>query len=222
VQSYAGTPIERLTTIPNTIDPDRFQCLGNRSELRQTLNVPMDRPLVVSIGRLAEPKGYSHLLAALALIPPEERPLTLIAGDGPERADLERQARVLGLGHDTRFLGNRRDVPALLAAADVFVLASLWEGLPLALLEAMAAGLPSVVTAVGGNPEVIDNGESGLLVPAADEPAFAAALRRLLRDPEQRRRMGQAARKKFNEQFSLRRFVETHENLYEAILAERR
>jgi glycosyltransferase involved in cell wall biosynthesis len=222
LQVYTGIPRERITTILNGVDPERFRFQQDQRELRRRLDVPTDRPLVVSVGRLTRQKGYPHLLAALALIPPPERPLTLIAGDGPDRHDLELQAKALQLVPDVRFLGNRHDVPALLAAADVFVMASLWEGIPLALLEAMASGLPSVVTAVGGNLEVIEDGGSGFIVPAADELALAEALRRLLREPEQRQRLGQAARERFRRHFSLQRFVEAHERLYEAMLAERR
>jgi glycosyltransferase involved in cell wall biosynthesis len=126
----------------------------------------------------------------------------------------------MDLAEDIRFLGNRRDVPALLAAADLFVLPSLWEGLPLVLLEAMAAGLPAVVTAVGGNPEVVENGVSGVLVPAGDEQALAAAMLSLLNNPLRRQQMGQAARERFDRYFSLRRFIEAHENLYEQMLAQ--
>jgi glycosyltransferase involved in cell wall biosynthesis len=210
-------PRERVITIPNGIDSERFRMQGNRDELRQQLDVPIDKPVVVSIGRLTQQKGYPYLLAALALISPEERPLTLIAGDGPDRHELEVQAQALGLSH-THFLGNRQDIPALLAAADIFVLPSLWEGLPLVLLEAMSSGLPAVVTAVGGNQEVVEHGKSGLLVPAADVQALAAAIRRLLSNPWQREQMGQAARERFERRFSLQRFVHAHESLYEEIL----
>jgi glycosyltransferase involved in cell wall biosynthesis len=221
IQLFTGLPRGQITTIPNCIDPHRFRFQENRGVLRRRLDVPTDRQVVISVGRLARPKGYPHLLAALAVIPPEERPLTLIVGDGPDRHDLELQATALKLVHDVRFLGNRHDVPVLLATADVFVLSSLWEGLPLALLEAMVSGLPSVVTAVGGNPEVIEHGKSGYLVPAADEQALAEALRRLLRDPSQRKQMGQAARERVERHFSLQKFVHAHESLYEDMLTER-
>ncbi len=122
VQAYAGIPGARIATIPNTIDPARVHGRGNRVALRQRLALPGERPLLVSVGRFMPQKGYLHLLHALAILAPEERPLTLFVGDGPDRADLETQARVLGLAADTRFLGQRQDVPAILAAADIFVL----------------------------------------------------------------------------------------------------
>jgi glycosyltransferase involved in cell wall biosynthesis len=221
VQRYAGIPSDRITTIVNGIDPDRFQSPQSRSELRQKLNFPMDRPVLVSVGRLTRQKGYPHLLAGLALVPPEERPLTVVVGDGPDRQNLELKTRTLKLANDVRFLGNRQDIAALLAAADIFVLASLWEGLPLALLEAMASRLPSVVTAVGENPNVIEDGKSGILIPSADEPALAEAVRRLLREPLQRKKMGQAARERFDRHYGLPRFIDAHESLYEEMLIER-
>jgi glycosyltransferase involved in cell wall biosynthesis len=221
VQLYGGIPRERITTIVNGIDPDRFQSPESRSELRQKLNLPTDRPVIISVGRLTRPKGYPYLLGALVLMASEARPLTLIVGDGPDRHDLESQITRLKLEHDVQLLGNRRDVPDLLAAADLFVLASLWEGLPLALLEAMASGLPSVVTAVGENSKLIRDGTSGLLVPPADGPALADAIRRLLYQPLQRKRMGQAAREEVKRRFSIERCIKAHENLYEELLANK-
>jgi L-malate glycosyltransferase len=220
VRMYAGIPKERINTIPNAIDSDQFRFHENRGELRQRLELPANRSIVVAVGRLTRPKGYPHLLSALALIPPNERPLTLIVGDGPDRYDLELMATTLQLDNDVRFLGNRSDVPDLLGAADAFVLASLWEGLPLALLEAMACGLPSVVTSVGENPKLIEDGYSGLLIPPADEQILAKALRRLLQEPSWRKKMGRAARERFERRFSLQRFIDAHEQLYEEMMAQ--
>src|SRR5262249_2382824 len=152
---HTGLPWDRIMTIPNGVESNQFRSQENRRALRNSLSLNTNRPVIVSVGRLAREKGYSYLQAALALIPDHQRPLTLIVGDGPERNELELRAKAMRLDRDIRFLGMRRDVPSILAASDMFVLASLWEGLPLALLEAMAAGLPAVVTAVGGNPEVV-------------------------------------------------------------------
>jgi glycosyltransferase involved in cell wall biosynthesis len=176
---------------------------------------------MVTVGRLTRQKGYPHLLAALTFMPAEQRPLTLFVGDGPDRAELEARATALGLARDVRFLGNRHDVPALLAAADLFVLSSLWEGLPLALLEAMAAGLPPIVTTVGGNVEVIEHGKSCILVPAANEQALANALTCLLHDPLRREQIGRAARERFEQRYSLESFIKAHECLYEDLLIKR-
>jgi len=219
-QAYSGVPQELITTIPNGVDGDLFRSNEDRTQLRQRLKLPTDRLMIISVGRLMQEKGHPYLLSAVASIPSRERPVVLIAGDGPDRTDLEAKIKRFALEHDACLLGNRQDVPDLLAAADLFVLPSLWEGLSLALLEAMAAGLPCVVTAVGENPEVIETGKSGVLVPPADEPALAEAIRRLLREPLQRKRMGEAARERFQRHFSLERCVESHETLYRELLAE--
>jgi L-malate glycosyltransferase len=220
VRQSTRVPKEQIVTIPNGVEPNEFRYDGNRWSLRRALGFSTERLIAITVGRLNRQKGYPHLLEALASMPVLNRPLMLIVGDGPDRPELELRVSAMGLGRDVQFLGHRRDVPALLAAADVFVLSSLWEGLPLALLEAMAAGLPSVVTAVGGNPDVVEDGTSGLLVPAGDGKAFSNALSRLLENSSQRERMGRAARERFDRCFSLRRFVEAHEALYEEMLAE--
>jgi glycosyltransferase involved in cell wall biosynthesis len=221
LQVQTRIPNEKIITIPNGVDANRFQFHGSPHALRQQLSLPIDRVIVLAIGRLTHQKGYPYLLEALALIPQEDRPLLLIVGEGPDRSELELKARVLKLVDDVRFLGHRQDIPSLLAAADLFVLASLWEGLPLVLLEAMAATLPAVVTAVGGNTTVIEDGKSGLLVPPADEKALATALRRLIHDPLTRDQMRQAARERFENRFSLQTFVEAHESLYEELYVGR-
>jgi glycosyltransferase involved in cell wall biosynthesis len=222
VQLYTGLPIERIRTIPNGVKPGRVCSTEDRNRLRRALGLPADRSVLVSVGRLTRQKGYPFLLGALASMASKERPLSLIAGDGPDRMGLEARIKTLNLEQDVCLLGNRQDVPDLLAAADLFVLPSLWEGLPLALLEAMAAGLPAVVTAVGENPEVIEPDKSGILVPPADEAALAVALRRLVfLEPAERKRMGQAAREHFDRQYGIQRFVNDHESLYEELIIER-
>jgi glycosyltransferase involved in cell wall biosynthesis len=218
IRSHTSIPRERILMSPNGVEPKEFALEKDRHPLRRMLELPQERPVAVTVGRLTRAKGYPYLQEALALIPAHQRPLTLIVGDGPERHELESRTRAMGLTQDIRFLGNRRDVPAVLAAADLFILASLWEGLPLVLLEAMAAGLPAVVTAVGGNPEVVEDGTSGVLVPAGDQQALAEAISDLLDDPPRRQQMGQAARERCERYFSLQRFIEAHEQLYGEML----
>src|SRR5262249_39705450 len=137
-----------------------------------------------------------------------------IAGDGPCRAELERQAARLGLGEAVRFLGAVRDVPALLGGARLFVLPSLSEGVSLTLLEAVARGLPGVAAAVGGNPEVVADGETGLLVPPRDPPALARAVLDLWTRPESCARLGRAGRRRAEALFDVRRMVARYEALY--------
>jgi glycosyltransferase involved in cell wall biosynthesis len=141
-----------------------------------------------------------------------------LIGDGPLRAELEALTADLNLTDRVRFLGSRDDVAALLVAADVAVLSSRSEGLSLALLEAMAAGKPVVATRVGGNPEVLTDGETGRLVPPADPEALAAALLEVLDQPGQAAALGRAARSRVVERFSLRGMVTQYEQVYERLL----
>jgi len=135
------------------------------------------RPVVLAVARLHPQKGLEYLLEAATRLPDVR---FLVAGDGQERSALERKASALGVDNRLEFLGERDDVPALLKAADVFVLPSLYEGLPVSVLEAMAAGTPVVATAVGGTTEAVVDGESGILVPPRDPNALANAIRDLL------------------------------------------
>jgi glycosyltransferase involved in cell wall biosynthesis len=138
----------------------------------------------------------------------------LIVGDGPDRAQVEAEIRRLGLAERVELAGERDDVPQLLAASDVFVLASRSEGLPVSVLEAMAAELPVAASAVGGLAELVDDGETGILVPAGDEVALAEALRRLVADPELRRKLGAAGRARAEAEFDLAEFRRAHLELY--------
>jgi glycosyltransferase involved in cell wall biosynthesis len=150
--------------------------------------------LVVCVARLQREKGIDDLVEAAALLRDRVPGLRIaVAGDGPE--DERFQQAISASGAPVTLLGHRGDIGSLLAAADAFVLPSRHEGLPISLLEAMAAGLPSVATAVGGIPSLVDNGGSGLLVPASDPPALAAALERLAGDGDLARRLGDEARR---------------------------
>jgi glycosyltransferase involved in cell wall biosynthesis len=212
-----GQESGRVITIANGIDPNRFCFQENRLTIRQKLGLPSCQPLLSVVGRLAPEKGHSYLLRAMALIPSNRRPVILIVGDGVLRAELEHEATALQLDDHVRFLGIRRDVPELLAASDIFVLPSHWEGLSLSLLEAMACGLPVIVTRVGGNTEVVEENQSGVLVPARDHVALAQAILRLLDDPVLRQRLGQGAYDRFKSKYSLEHFVKAHEALYMAL-----
>jgi L-malate glycosyltransferase len=144
----------------------------------------------------------------------------LLVGDGPLRPDIERQAAGLGIGENVVFLGDRRDIPAILASTDVAVLTSDSEGLSNVILEAMAAGLPVVAYAVGGNPEIV-NDQRGSLIPAGKEDEFAAAIIRLLSDTNLRHRQGQSARQFAESNFSLSRVCRQYEDLYARLLAQK-
>ena len=182
-----------------------------------------DAELVVSVGRYAEEKNQALLLDALSrLAPTRPRLRALLVGTGPLKAELSDRIGQLGLEGVVQLTGTRLDAVDLVAAADVFVLSSDREGLPVALLEAMAVGCPVVATAVGGVPGVVEDGESGLLVPPGDAPALAAAIERLLDDPQLRSLLAENARDKVAREFSERAMVEGYEAAYLSAVEARR
>ena len=215
---------EKVVTIYNGLDAGQFAIANPRipAQIRQAFIVPIEAPLLGSIGRLHRQKGLPDLLVALAQVQgrvPGVR--LLLIGEGELRGELESQASALGLSETMVFAGARTDVPAIMAALDVLVLPSLWEGLPNIVLEAMAAGLPVVATNVGGTPEVVVEGVTGLLVPPGDPDALAQSIARLLCDPDLRCQMGQAARERVVNHFSVERTVEQTSRLYEHLLVEK-
>ncbi|MBI3997411.1 MAG: glycosyltransferase family 4 protein [Armatimonadetes bacterium] len=183
-------------------------------EVRRELGLP-DGPILAFIGRLARQKDPLTALQALRVLP---EGALLIVGDGPWRARVEAFVRRHALERRVVVAGLRTDVRRLLAASDIFVLPSRWEGLPFAVIEAMMAGLPVVAARVGGLPELIEDGVTGLLVPPGDPPALAAALRRLIVDPALRRQMGSAGREKALREFTLERMLRETAALYDALL----
>ncbi|MDW8130620.1 MAG: glycosyltransferase [Bryobacterales bacterium] len=175
---------------------------------------------LISVGRLHRVKDYPTLLRAVAPAAVELPALRLLVlGDGPERERLESLANALGLAGHVRFLGVQRDVGRWLASADAFVLASISEGLPLALIEALAAGLPAIVTDVGGMPEVVRCCGSGIVVPPAQPEALAGAIVALARDPARLRSLSEAARRCYAAHFTLDRMVADYFRLYLDILS---
>jgi glycosyltransferase involved in cell wall biosynthesis len=176
-------------------------------------------PTILSVGRLAAPKDFTTLLQALARLEPGSF-RAWIVGNGPERAALESDVRELGLVDAVDMLGERDDVARLMTRSDVFVLSSRSEGFPLSILEAMAAGLPVVGSAVGGVPELIGN--SGFLVAAGDVDALAAALRQLVEDAELRSRHGELARREAEARFDLPAFHRAYLDLYASELVRSR
>jgi glycosyltransferase involved in cell wall biosynthesis len=182
---------------------------------RAALAGDAERPIVLAVGRLDAQKGHAYLLAAAADIPDA---LFVFVGEGRERSALEAQARALGVAERVRFLGHRDDVPDLLAACDVFVLPSRYEGLPLSVLEAMAAARPVVATAIEGTDEIVRHGETGLLVPPAAPSALAEAIRAVLADRALATRMGQAGRARVGREFSMSRMIDEVTGVYDELL----
>ena len=203
-----------------TCRADRTVVIPNAVDVRGTPRARLDasRPRLIAVGRLRPPKDFGTLLRALASLPADGFDAAIV-GDGPERPALERELGELGLRERVSLEGERRDVPSLLAGSDVFVLSSRSEGLPVSVLEAMAAGLPVVASAVGGVAELVLDGETGLLVPPADQAALAAALWRLVADAGLRRRLGAAGRARAETLFDLDAFRRAHVELYSRELA---
>jgi glycosyltransferase involved in cell wall biosynthesis len=173
---------------------------------------------IVSVGRLHEPKDFVTLARALR-VPAPGAFRARIVGDGPDRPDVERELAAGGLSDVVELAGERGDVPKLLAAADVFVLSSRSECMPISVLEAMAAGLPIVASAVGGLPEMVVDGETGYLVAPGDATALGDALARLVADPRLRVRMGESGRRRALARFDLPGFAAAHLELYRRELA---
>jgi glycosyltransferase involved in cell wall biosynthesis len=170
---------------------------------------------LVSVGRLVKEKGYGFLLEALALARREMPDLHLwLVGDGPERSALEQRVRSLGLESAVCFLGTRSNVGYWLQHADLFVLSSVSEGLPISLLEALAMGRAVVGTAVGGIPEAVEIARAGLIVPSRDPQALAQAILRLLRNPVERQAMEEQARRAYDEHFSIAPAGRQYQRLY--------
>jgi glycosyltransferase involved in cell wall biosynthesis len=193
-----------IDVLPNAVDVDIIPQLSREEKqtLRRELVGDADRPLILSVGRLTPQKGFDHLLQAFARVHEKHPNATLvIAGAGRLLELLATQIRALGLDGSAFLLGQRDDVPRLLAAADIYVNSSLLEGTPVSVLEAMAAGLPIVATSVGDTPHLLDS-DSGILVPPAQPEALTDALTSLLDNPKQRVALGLAARARAKKEYS--------------------
>jgi glycosyltransferase involved in cell wall biosynthesis len=213
-------PARKLRAIANGIDLSRFfPDEDARAAVRAELGIPAAAMVVISVGRLVPDKHQALLVRAMAPLVADGTRLVLV-GDGPEAPALRAQVQALAGARFVHLVGARRDVPRLLAAADLFALSSRTEGLPLAIPEAMAAGLPVVSTAVGGIPSVIDEGETGFLVPPDDESALRARVAALAGDAARTRRMGQHARAVALERYAAARMVRDYLALYQRVLKE--
>jgi glycosyltransferase involved in cell wall biosynthesis len=211
----------KVDVIYNAVDFARAQPTRSRADLRRECGVPVDAFVAGVIARLTEQKGHRFLFDAIAETPALARVHLILIGGGDLQATLVRQVHDLGLSDRVHFLGPRRDLGDLLAAMDVFVMPSLWEGLPLSLVLAMGAGLPVVATAVAGIPEVVEDGRTGLLVPPGDRAALGAALATLVADVPARERLGRDARAAVLPRFNVEGYVQSIADLYDRLLAER-
>jgi glycosyltransferase involved in cell wall biosynthesis len=220
VERYArvgAVPHGKLKMIPNGVV---FQHFGPNHEyqvsLRKELGIE-NRFAWLAVGRLEIQKDYVNLLNAVARLRTDN--VLLIAGDGPLRSSIAELATDLGLSKRVHFLGIRKDIAKLMAAADAYVMSSAWEGLPMVLLEAAASSLPIVATDVGGNREIVRDGENGFLVPGKDSAALAEAMLAMERLPrESRVTMGAAGRAHVSRHYSLSAVVDEWEAIYRSLL----
>ena len=215
IAAEQGISDDRLRVVYNGIDVDRMRSASNPRRDN------CERDTLVTISRLSPEKDVSTLLKAIALVSDSIPEVRLeIAGDGPCHAELLREAKELDLSHRVRFLGNVSDPARVLSRARIFVLSSISEGISLTLLESMSAGVPAIATRVGGTPEVIQHGRTGLLVPPRDPQALADAIQQLWFDDALQFQLTAAAQDRVAEHFHVRRMVAQYQQLYSGSSSE--
>jgi glycosyltransferase involved in cell wall biosynthesis len=210
-----GIKVDRMIIIPNGIQG--FEQSNNEKirTVRQALNIPENSILILSIGRLVPQKGIEILLEAASVVRAvNQRIYFAIAGDGPLKNDLLTQRDQLGLQEVVNFLGIRSDIPDLLSAADIFLMTSHWEGMSIALLEAMSLAKPIVTTAVEGANQVIKSSVNGVLVPVGDVQSISSALVTIADDEKLRIKLGQSAREEFIKSHSLEKTCSEYEQVF--------
>ena len=208
--------------IPNSVDVARFAMRLYGDRTRELFRVARDQFLWLAVGRLDEAKDYPNLLNAFSALS-KSHPNTqlMIAGDGPLKSDLHSMVQRMDMDSRVHLLGLRQDMPAIYAASDALVLSSAWEGMPNVVLEAMASRTPVVATSVGAVPEVITDGESGLVVPPHDHQALAHAMKRMMELPEKTRQaLGQAGYDRALSEFSRESVIDKWEYLFDRLLSD--
>ncbi len=204
VAHYGGYKRDRIEVVENGVDLDRFSAGQAQPMDLSRFGVPKNAVVLAKIGRITAQKDHENFLQAISQLRDQNQNMhALIVGDGELSGVVRERAHSLGLGDDQlTFTGNLRDMPGLLAAIDIFVLASKWEGLPMALLEAMAAEVPVVSTAVGGIPDLIKDGINGILVAPSDPSALADALEHMIADADARKLLGEVGRDTVESRYS--------------------
>lgn len=212
---------EKIEVISNGVDPVLFENRMTKEEAREKLSLPRSAFVIGTVGRLSVAKGHRYLLDAFRLVLDEENRLDLrlvLIGDGSLRRELERTVSDLGLEKRVSFLGTRRDVPDCLRAFDLFVFPSLWEGQGVALIEAMAAGIPIIATDYEGVREILTDGVEALIVKPRDPEALKKGILRLLQNRGLQTALAEAAARRARTEFSMERLIRKHEELYLELL----
>lgn len=209
-------PASKLVVLPNALRLDQCEPKRTRADVRAEFGIPIHAPLFVMVGRLASPKDPFTLLRAADRLADDVH--VLFAGDGPQRPEVEGLARELGMDKRVHLPGHRDDALDLTAAADIAVLSSKWEGLPFALLEAMALSRPMVATDVSGCRDALADSGAGVLVPVADPDAMAKALGMLWADPNGRAKMGEKGRRLVEDKYSAGLWIRRLEALYRSVV----
>lgn len=219
---HEGCPANKVRVIPNGVDVERFRPLPADAALRSSVGLPPSAPVAAIVAALRPEKNHELFLRGAARIRQARADAHfLVIGDGGLRPRLEAMRDELGLTGAVHFLGTRGDIPELLALADVLLLTSHMEANPVSILEALACGKPVVATHVGSIPETVHDGESGYLVPSADELSLAARVVDLFNDSSRARRFGQAGRQTVVKHWSLERMVAGYEDLIEGTYAKK-
>jgi glycosyltransferase involved in cell wall biosynthesis len=216
-------PADKVAVIPNGVDTEQFAPIEDGTALRRQLGIESTAPVIGIVAALRPEKDHELFLEMAGRIVSQIRSARfLIVGDGPRRPALEQRARKLGIKSKVTFLGNRADVPRLLAAFDVFVLTSQIEANPISILEAMSAGKAVVATDVGSIREVVAQGTTGFLVPPGDVEQMAERVLQLIRNPRLARTLGTAGRSTVVDHWSIDAMTERYEGLIESIYARKR
>ncbi len=213
-----GVPAGKITCIYNGIDTGAFSAKVDTAAVRKTMGLPTDKLIVGTVARMAPQKGLKHFVAAIATMGDRLDAHYLIAGDGPLRGELEAQAKDLGVREKIMFPGFCQNINEVLKVIDIFVVPSVSEGLSITAIEAMAAGRPVIASRVGGLPEVVADGQTGILVPAGDSDGLADAIMRLGSDKALAHKMGQNGVVMAGQKFSIDGMITATEGLYNRIL----
>ena len=215
LEKELGISPEKLVTIYNGIDLERFKSQITTGKIRHEFGIPENAPVIGTVGNLSHKKGLPYFMEAIPEILrafPETR--FLLVGQGPLEKEMKERAAQIPRHKQIIFTGARADVPDLIGAMDIFVLASLFEGLPNVLLEAMSLAKPVVATEVGGIPELVDSAVDGVLVPPKESYALAEAVLSLLKNPAKAQALGERGREKIRKDFVLERMIDQYEELY--------